>query len=1020
MDHRTRLQNLLRDLFQFDSADLDFGIYRILNQRRAEIEKFIQSGLLDAVTQEFGLLEAGVIAEKQAELTRIIGEIQAAYGAEAIDADGNFALPQFAQLPLVLRFEAKRAELAQVSVSAEAEAEIFSALYTFFSRYYDNGDFVSKRRYSRTEKYAIPYNGEEVYFHWANRDQYYVKTADALTDYAFGMDSHGGYRVRFKLAAADVEQNNVKGEKRYFLPAKKGVAEFDETKRELTLFFEYRPLTEEEKEKFDKNGVQAKIIEASRDRLLKAVPDTTLRALLATAPADDQPPLLDGHLTRWARKSTSDYFIHKDLRYFLERELDFFLKNEVMRLDDLDTENAVRAEHYLTRLVVIKRIAKHIIDFLAHIEGFQKRLFECPKFVLASEWCATLDRVPKSLYPTIVANKVQWEEWGKLFGVKKPKGNGMKVESFFSEHPTLTIDTALYDADFKDQLLAALSEAEDGLTGQMDGLLVHGENFQALRLLREAYRGGVKCIHIDPPYNTQTSGFLYKNEYQHSSWLSMMENRIEAGLVLMSRDGSFLCHIDENEYERLQLLFERISLPDAGTIAWDKRNPMNAGRGVATQHEYVVWRTRQETPIYLRNDSILSMLSAATEIIQRHGGVTEEAQREYAAWVNGNKELTGGERAYRFLDEQGRVYRGVSLRAPEPRTDPRFHKPLIHPVTGKPCPVPPNGFSRTPETLQAMIEKGEIIFGEDETTQPNQKMYLTEESRRQISSVIQDARKGKADLDPLGLYFPYCHPVSLYKTLIGAATQSQSDIVCDFFAGSGTTGHAVINLNRDDGGNCRYILVEQGEYFDTVLKPRIQKVIYAAEWKDGQPIKGSPGSSHAFQYLRLESYEDTLDNLDLRPELAPLPGLFPPETDDYLLKYMLDHETRELRLNVRAFEMPFDYELRVRRDGVETRVKVYLLETANFLLGLTVQVRRAYQHQKRTYRVVFGTAREGDSVAVIWRDTAGLDFEKETEFVRDEILSGKEPDRLYVNGDSRVPGARPIEAVFMKVMRGEG
>ena len=128
---------------------------------------------------------------------------------------------------------------------------------------------------------------------------------------------------------------------------------------------------------------------------------------------------------------------------------------------------------------------------------------------------------------------------------------------------------------------------------------------------------------------------------------------------LISSDGSFLCHIDENEYERLQAMFGHIAIPDAGTIAWDKRNPMNAGRGVATQHEYVVWRSRQKTPIYLRNKNIMSMLKVAADCVAKYGLGSEEAQKHYAVWVSSNKKLSGGEKSYRFLDEKGYVYQSV-------------------------------------------------------------------------------------------------------------------------------------------------------------------------------------------------------------------------------------------------------------------------------------------------------------------------------------------------------------------------
>ncbi len=1015
-NYREQLQTLLRELFQFDSADLDFGIYRVMNQRRAEIEQFIQSGLLDAVAQELKLLDTDAANEKSAALEKVANEVRTAYGDNAIGADGNI-IAQFSQLPLALRYSVKKAEVETATASADAERDVFNHLYTFFSRYYDDGDFISARRYSREPKYAIPYNGEEVLLHWANRDQYYVKTADVLTEYAFLVGAHNEYRVRFQIVHADTEQGNVKGDNRYFFSAPRDVAAYDDTKQELTVNFEYRPLTDKEKETFGNKNVQTKIIEASRDRLLKAIPDPNLKMQLAHTPREDDPrSVLELQLARWTRKSTSDFFIHKDLRGFLNRELDFYIKNELMRLDNIEDADAPRVESYLTRVKVIKRIARTIIDFLAQTEDFQKKLFEKPKFVLESQWCVTLDRVPQELHAQIDANEKQWQEWERLFGVKKPKGNAKKSSEFFPAHPTLTVDTALYDAAFKDALLAALSARAGGLAAQLNGLLIHGENFQALKLLQEAFRERVTVIHIDPPYNTQTSGFLYKNDYQHSSWLAMMEDRIQLGFALLSRDGSFLCHIDENEYERLQLLFERFSVPNAGTVVWDKRNPMNAGRGVATQHEYIAWRSKQETPIYLQNDSILSMINAAAEIIRKYGGVTEKAQKEYAALVSNNSNLSGGEKAHRFLDEQGRIYQSVSLRAPEPRTDRKFHKPLIHPVTRKPCPVPPNGFSRTPETLQAMIGRGEIIFGSDETTQPRQKVLLTEESKRQIGSVIQDARKGKADLDSLGLDFPYCHPVSLYAKLVGAATRSFGDIILDFFPGSGTTAHAVINLNREDSGNRKYILIEQGACFDTVMKPRVQKVIYAAEWKDGKPVEGTQGSSHCFQYLRLESYEDTLDNLELEKPRASLQMTLPEDNDEYLLRYFLDHETRAARLNIAAFASPFDYALRMRRNGVETRVNIDLVETANFLLGLTVTARRAFQHQGRAYRVIQGTAND-ETVAVIWRNTKMLGLEKEAAFIQNEILAQTQVDRVYINGDSHVPNARAIESVFVNAMR---
>ncbi len=252
------------------------------------------------------------------------------------------------------------------------------------------------------------------------------------------------------------------------------------------------------------------------------------------------------------------------------------------------------------------------------------------------------------------------------------------------------------------------------------------------------------------------------------------------------------------------------------------------------------------------------ILQTAANIVNKYGSANEEAKKDFSSWVSKNPNLSGGEKAYRYLDEKGKVYQSVSLRAPEPRTDEKFHQPLIHPITKKPCAVPPNGFSRTPDTLKDMVKNNGIIFGKDETTQPRQKMVLTSESKKQLTSVIQDAKKGKADLLPLNLDFPYCHPVSLYETLVGAEIQTKNDIVIDFFGGSGTTAHAVINLNREDGGRRKYILVEANDYFHTVILPRVKKVVFSDKWKDGKAKADGKGVSHFCKYFALEQYEDTL------------------------------------------------------------------------------------------------------------------------------------------------------------------
>lgn len=190
-----KFQCLLRELFQFDCADLDFGIYRIMNHKRDVIERFITQGLPKAVAEE---LERSALAEQSQaaeELQNVAAQIKK-LDPSALDADGSLAAT-YHGTPLGKKYLSLKAKASGARGREALEASIFNHLYAFFSRYYQDGDFISKRRYSKRERYAIPYNGEEVYLYWANHDQYYVKTAEHFTDYTF--TAPNGVTVHFKL-----------------------------------------------------------------------------------------------------------------------------------------------------------------------------------------------------------------------------------------------------------------------------------------------------------------------------------------------------------------------------------------------------------------------------------------------------------------------------------------------------------------------------------------------------------------------------------------------------------------------------------------------------------------------------------------------------------------------------------------------------------------------------------------------------------------------------------------------------
>jgi len=244
----------------------------------------------------------------------------------------------------------------------------------------------------------------------------------------------------------------------------------------------------------------------------------------------------------------------------------------------------------------------------------------------------------------------------------------------------------------------------------------------------------------------------------------------------------------------------------------------------------------------------------------------------------------------------------------------------------------------------------------------------------------------------------------------------EGGLVLDYFAGSGTTGHAVTNLNRQDDEGVRFILVEMADYFDTVLLPRIKKVAFTPEWKDGEPKRmatqeEAERSPRIVKVMRLESYEDALNNIafgDASDQQAM-------QFDDYLLQYMLRWETLAsgTLLNVENLARPFSYKLHIHADG-QTREKVAdIPETFNYLLGLSVKTRKVYDDAGRRYLVYRGQI-DHRTVAVIWRETEGwqqADFERDKQFVAAQKLA-EGADEVFANGDSFIPNARALEPVF--------
>ncbi|PLS77587.1 MAG: site-specific DNA-methyltransferase, partial [Chloroflexi bacterium] len=268
-----KFRALLAEMFMFDQADLDFGIYRIMNAKRDEILRFLDKDLLPQVRETLGTLESGERVQIKAELDKVVEATKLA----GIDPE---------QSPRVRELQTQYDATADVGA---IEKEVFSELANFFRRYYREGDFLSLRRYKK-DVYALPYEGEEVKLHWANADQYYIKSSEYFRDYTFKLPDER--RVHFKLVAADTEQNNNKSaadkERRFILCDDEPLREEN---GELVICFEYR--ADPEKRKREKLNADA------ADRILSTAGyDAWTGALGTRVPTASNPKrtLLDKHL----------------------------------------------------------------------------------------------------------------------------------------------------------------------------------------------------------------------------------------------------------------------------------------------------------------------------------------------------------------------------------------------------------------------------------------------------------------------------------------------------------------------------------------------------------------------------------------------------------------------------------------------------------------------------------------------------------------------------------------------------
>ncbi|OGU68311.1 MAG: hypothetical protein A2W30_08215 [Ignavibacteria bacterium RBG_16_36_9] len=994
-----QLRFFLKEMFQFNANDLDFGIYRIYNLKRKEIENFIDGKdkqcLEPIILETLNELNLKSIESFRNAITEYLIDNKKA--ALAKDIDGNYNKIK----QLIIDYEEdERKKVRQlenlekgkdtVEITDEIKDKIYNHILGYFEMYYSNGDFGYNNRSRNLYKvpYEADYDGNDTMFHWKHKGSLYIKTGNSFNAIKFKLkllDREFELRLETneKSKEEEVARNNNKDNKlKHYkfnrFEEKNGVtriifnlSDASTTKADLFkslfkevfkskekldnyLFVDDKPVFNDLTDDYDKvdegkvKGIGA--LRVNRKTLLKKVNknferDSKIEIITENGQDRFSDKILetlyniDQKLNSFYIGNDSDYFIHENLQEFLTQEKERYIKNHILS----DLKSILDGKLDNTTIIIAKAfdlVTSRIIEFLSAIEEFQKKLFTMKKKVVESEYCLTIDNIDEKYYKEILENKAQITEWENLFSVK------VKTLADLKAQPTLVLDTKFFKQKdgsnpFKDKILAEIENLDE----RTNGLLINSENYQGLIFLLDKYNKQVTGIYIDPPYNTGGDGFVYKDHFKHSSWLAMIDNRVRLSKHLLKDSGVLISSIDDHEDSSLTTLFK--SVFGISNFVGKLIVIRSEGGGLAKQmvigHDYAL--------VFANDISVFTPLKKPKDI---RGKIIEKDSKEY--WIEEDwlrREF--GKYGTCLYDEIEEV-KGIEKKK---EIDEGIKNGIYQLITK---------------------QNGDVIVG---------RLRLIEEDGSKFYTILKHLNAdGKDDLKKLGLdnQFSFPKPLSLLNELIKGATffkVMEKKYILDYFAGSGTTGHAIIDLNRDDSGNRKYILCEMGSYFNAATKPRIQKAIYSKNWSDGTPVDNNGSFKHIFRYLVLEQYEDVLNAIEAYegeiPKNLPLKYLYKPELNKI-------NSTLDL-------SKPFSNKIRYGQPTKEGFVD--LVDTYNYLQGYEVKSIKTYTIHKKYYKVV-----ETADTLAIWRDIAlGEDDSKAIKEIAEKY---PEATRVEVNYDFNI------------------
>ncbi len=683
---------------------------------------------------------------------------------------------------------------------------------------------------------------------WPSPDEIFLSNQIPACSHAFIVQEETFFFVLKESNPYENIKNSRK--KKYYFLSKKPI---QQSKSLITIFFQFRSPNKVEDSKFGKfpkqEQINAEILNKLND-LLKG------KSYKPNPHSNSSLSILSFHLNLFTQKK-EPVILYKNLCEYHNKYL--------MKSHSTVTETLVQRKNHLginkkvdhETLDQIKSIETSFLKKMSHLlVGFENLLisiWEKKSRITQTDYIISLDKIIKWLGRDFLANNLQlilsnakqMNEWMNLYKI-----DFKSIETQVNNpngHPLFPLDTRFFNSEFKKDLLDSLPNLP--LEELLDGYVYKSDNWYALNSLQALWHNKIKCIYIDPPYNTGNEDFMYKDNFSRHEWMVMLRNRLEVAKTFLSEEGVIIISIDDNEMANLKLLLDQIFEENSIGPIIVQTNPRGRtlDKHLAKTHEYLL--------IYAINKEHVNTLFKIAK--------NEEQLAKF------NK-----------IDEKGRVYRLIELRNRNPRfnrsnrpnlfypfyTNPKSNRVSLTFSEEYPVEILPKtsrntddcwtwSKEKTSEHLE-ILESKKVSTGAWRVFRRNYldeggKAATTNEKSIWIEGSLSNERGREQLRDLFGVHIhDYPKSVDYIERIVRLAT-ADNHMIMDFFAGSGTTAHAVLAINQKKHTKNKFILIEKSNQVENVILPRIKKLSYAYDWKNGFPVNKN-GQGVFIQYQRLE------------------------------------------------------------------------------------------------------------------------------------------------------------------------